>query len=321
LFVLDLAEKPSEGNKQKTEKTVMYKTFKTYETEIIETFEVTLNDDNVVVKALCKVCHKNFAKIKATYKGKVVEDVINFGERGTTHILKTNLVRHMKSAGHQKCLEIATGKPPCKKQRTLQDSFGTGHVLAYNALRPLVVASVYLGRKEKPYSQFAELVEVHSEMGMKLTSAFNNPGSAKVFNHIVADQFVADLRETVKNVNFLSWLIDGSTAAKRKLTYEAELLYIRTAFNLIPKIELYSFVPMKDYASVNSDNMTHALMRELNTLADGDLAKDPQFNSPDVPVAQLKDKLIESGLYKKTIAGGKHLNKQIIIICITCIMK
>ena len=72
--------------------------------------------------------------------------------------------------------------------------FSTSRILAYNALRPLVVASVYLGRKEKPYSHFQELIEVQTEMGSNITSAFNNASAAKVFNHIVADHIVAGSR-------------------------------------------------------------------------------------------------------------------------------
>ena len=71
-------------------------------------------------------------------------------------------------------------------------------------------------------------------MGMKVTSAFNNDKAAKVFTDIIAEQLVDEVRQEIEQSHFLSWITDGSAAAKKRLTYEAELMYIyiRTANQL-----------------------------------------------------------------------------------------
>ena len=74
-------------NSSKKEKTVTLKTFKTWEPNLRDNFDVTVRD-GTIIKAVCKVCNENCNKIKATYKGKVVEDVVKYGQNGTTHILK-----------------------------------------------------------------------------------------------------------------------------------------------------------------------------------------------------------------------------------------
>ena len=137
-------------------------------------------------------------------------------------------------------------------------SFGNQRIVAKQTLRPLLVAIVYLGRTEKPYQQFSGLLETCEDMGVSLTSAFSNDKSAKVFNHIVAEQMIDNLRDTVSKGNFNSWLIDGSAAAKRRLTYASELVYIRNAYCLEVKVELFSFVSMQNYGTVNAENLYHS---------------------------------------------------------------
>ena len=76
---------------------------------------------------------------------------MTYGQHGTTHLLKPNLERHLKSASHLKCLEIETGEPVAKKQKTVTEAFGNSKIMAENALVPLLHASLYIARKEKPY--------------------------------------------------------------------------------------------------------------------------------------------------------------------------
>lgn len=232
--------------------------------------------------------------------------MVTYGKEGTTYIFKPNLVRHMSGEAHQKCLEIETGEPPNKARKSIIDAFGSARDMAQAALKPLLVASMYLGRKEKPYIQFPDLLETVGDMGLKLTGAFNNDRAAKVFNHILAEQMVTDLREHVKNSNFCSWLLDGSAAAKHRLTYETELIYIRTAHQLQPKTELLAIVSMQPYAVVNSQNLLHALLKELLLLGD------PSFKTHDAitkPVDEVEsDELLalfcSGDLQKKVIGGG-----------------
>ena len=226
-------------------------------------FEYDPDSGTRAVKATCKFCQKYYPKISSQYRGKLVKDVETYGKTGTTYLLKPNLKRHMDSQGHLKCVELETGQPTCKKQRSISSAFGGAKAMAKLSLKPLFHASLYLGRSEKPFNQFPSLLDTCSDMGLTLTSSYNNREAAKAFNHIIVDQIKNDLHKHVKECNFFSFMVDGSSVAKRKLTYEAELFYVRTAKDLSPHTELLSFVPMKSYASVSSQNLSHALTKEL----------------------------------------------------------
>ena len=100
--------------------------------------------------------------------------------------------------------------------KTIPTAFVSAREMAKAALKPLLIGSVYLGRTEKPYSQYPAFLETVQEMGLKLTSSFNNDKAAKAFNHIVAEQMQDDVRVRVAEGHFSSWLIDGSAAAKHR---------------------------------------------------------------------------------------------------------
>lgn len=169
-----------------------------WEKEISSCFDFTEDESGEkVVLAKCKICSKHVEKIKNRYQWKLVADVLAYGVEGTRHILKANLRRHTESEGHRRCVVMVTGQPLCKKQKTIPAAFGNAKMMAKASLKPLLIASLYIGRTEKPYSEFPQILEVCGEMGLKLTSAFANDKAAKVFNHAIADQMVDDLRTLV----------------------------------------------------------------------------------------------------------------------------
>ena len=231
---------------------------------------------------------------------------MNYGKHGTTYLLKPNLLRHISSEAHKKCLEIETGVPACKKQKTISDAFCDARDRAKKALIPLLHASVYMGRKEKPYSQFSDFLETTQDMGLSLTSAFHNDKAAKAFNHIVAQQMIDEVRDRASKGNFNSFLIDGSAAAKRRLTYEAELIYVRTACELKPKTELFAFVPMESYAVVNSEHLLHALLKELSQLGDKNFVNDDKYVKPvdEVSIDSLAVAFKSHQFHRKVIGAG-----------------
>ena len=200
----------------KKPKTVSLAAFKNWELELQENFEME-EEDGRVVKLICNVC-KDFAdtlKLKSRYKGKVIEDVVKYGKHGTTYILKPNLKRHMQSEGHKVCLEMKTGMPRSKKQKTITDAYGGALNLAEESLKPLSMA-LYVCHHEKPYSEYESLIDmIRADLGLRLNSSYNNPHAAKIFCHLIADEMLKELRCQVESANFFSWLCDGSAAAKK----------------------------------------------------------------------------------------------------------
>ena len=103
--------------------------------ELLENYEFEYDDPNEkAIKATCIVCNKHYKKFQAQFKGTVVQDVVNYGENGTTYLLKPNLERHLSSEGHRKCKEFETGESTSKKQKTITQAFGGAFELAKKTL-------------------------------------------------------------------------------------------------------------------------------------------------------------------------------------------
>ena len=290
----------------KNTRSVWKSTLLTWPSELLECYRFEYNTEGTkAIKATCIACSNHWGKISSEYRGKLTNDVMTYAISGTGCLLKPNLKRHTESKGHIKCKEIETGAPACKKQKTIDTAFGGARNRALASIKPLLFGALHLGRTEKPYVQFPGFLDTVNDMGLKLTSAYNNSDAAKAFNHIISDQMVDDVKTQVKEANFFSWLMDGSTAAKRKLTYETELIYIRTANNLIPKTELFAYVPMQAYGSVSADNLGHALRKQLLLL--GGLESDHELickHVDDVPLASLTEALAENYVHFKNVGAG-----------------
>ena len=242
---------------------------------------------NKVKDVTCKVCRRHCHRIETLYRGKIVQDVNRYGQNGTSYIFKPNLERHMSSAGHIKCLEIETGEPVCKKQKTLSSAFGSARERSLKALQSAMRCSLFIGRKEKPFTEFRDLLELNCENGCTVSSSFNNPRVCKVFNHYIAQNMVDETVKTIKDGSFYSWLIDGSSVSKNKLTYEAELLFIRTAPELVPRTSLFNLISMNDYGRVTSDHLFHTVLSNLARITSEGLKLQGNQNIVDIPVDTL----------------------------------
>ncbi|XP_077975585.1 zinc finger protein 862-like [Styela clava] len=228
-----------------------------------DSFTFGFNEDNTkVVHAACIVCKKHCDRIQRGYGGKVVNDVTTYGENGTIWILRYNLERHLNSEGHLKCVEIENGKLPT--QTSIARLWGCQKQRAENAIKPLVRTALYVSRKELPFNAFADLLQLCADNGGKITTSYGNREGCKAFIHILAEEILSSIRNEVhKKVNFFSWMVDGSTVVKRKLSYESELIYIRIAHECKPAVHEIDLISMKEYVRVDANNLYHATLRSL----------------------------------------------------------
>ena len=82
------------GTKPASSKTISRSALQHWLQELLENYEFEYDDPNEkAIKATCIVCNKHYKKFQAQFKGKVVQDVVNYGENGTTYLLKPNLER------------------------------------------------------------------------------------------------------------------------------------------------------------------------------------------------------------------------------------
>lgn len=85
-------------------KRALKRTVTLWREDILPTFDFTYEEDKVI-KAVCRTCKNNIAKIKKFYRIKLVLDVLNYKQSGMTHILKPNLTLHLNFSGYHRCLE------------------------------------------------------------------------------------------------------------------------------------------------------------------------------------------------------------------------
>ena len=77
---------------------------------------------------------------------------------------------------------------------------------------------------------FEDEIELNIDNGAKIRPAYDNPEACKAMIHILADRIKEEKHTEFQKVDLIFFkLIDGSVAAKRKLSYEGRLMYIRTA--------------------------------------------------------------------------------------------
>ena len=135
----------------------------------------------------------------------------------------------------------------------------------------------------------------------------------KSFIHLLSDEIRSEVRQEISTdlspkAHFCSWLIDGSQAAKRKLTYEAELMYIRTAPGCVAKIEMYDYISMEAYVSVNAENLYHAPLRSLISLFNPEFISDE--STPNYLEAEMKkyaEQVIGAGADGAAVNFGKRI--------------
>ena len=85
--------------------------------------------------------------------------------------------------------------------------------------------------------------------------------SCAAFLYLLAEELQKQLKEKVGGSNFFSFLVDGSQAAKKRLTFESELFYVRTCQAGVPKVEFFNLASMQQYCNVTAANLTHVVLR------------------------------------------------------------
>ena len=86
------------GTKPASSKMISRSALQRWPPELLENYEFEYDDPNEkAIKATCIVCNKHSKKFQAQFKGKVVQDVVNYSENGITYLLKPNLERHLNT--------------------------------------------------------------------------------------------------------------------------------------------------------------------------------------------------------------------------------
>ena len=178
-----------------------------------------------VVMLKCKMCIKyeeRITSIRGFSRNLIV---------GMSFVEKDSLEKHIKGDPHKYAANLFN------KQSMGASSFGDkiiksspiGHGLTKMATRNKKVlencfnSAYYLAKKERPYSDFPDLIELHKKNGVKYHGSYQNEQAAANFvdncGEVLKESFVEDLLRA----NYYSILMDGSTDSS---VIEQELIYV-----------------------------------------------------------------------------------------------
>ena len=148
---------------------------------------------------------------------------------------------------------LETGRPSDRRQTTL--NIGSAITREINAVKPLLRISLHVARQEQSVRSFVEEVELNKDNGANILLGYDSDKACQNFIHLLADEIydsriVSKLSQPANDenrgkTNFCSFMIDDSQTAKRKLTDEGGLIYIRSAPSCVVNVEFSKLVSMK----------------------------------------------------------------------------
>ena len=182
--------------------------------------------------------------------------------RGTDKMKKENVAAHNISHGHKNSVKKM-------EKKIVKDGLAEEDSEAYRALQQLDEKQkeklVFLFRNAnsvakrfRPYTDYVALCELDKDKGFDIGTTYINQNGSKMFKSPIADELRYNTRKDFNNVNFISFICDGTT--DRSVT-EAEILYTRWS----DKGEIHvNFVAVKNVERADAASIQQALSLALD---------------------------------------------------------
>ena len=107
-----------------------------------------------------------------------------------------------------------------------------------------------VAKRSRPYTDYVALCELDKAKGFDIGTTYINQNGSQMFISAIADELRYNTRKDFNNVNFISFICDGTT--DRSVT-EAEILYTRWSDKGVIQV---NFVAVKN---VKKNEMNRAL--------------------------------------------------------------
>ena len=210
-----------------------------------EDFEIEVDGEDDVISLKCKVCSVNINEVRKEAKarnirGNVLNGLLNLVD-GVNGAHKGNIMRHVKADGlhdwaGKKFSTKGTDYVECrvtdepstsnrgreKQQLGIERSTIENPVVKEN-YRKLFVTALFIAPKEKPLSDFSELVDLQKKNGIRFFEGKYHEKACGEFIDYLANTLRADIKNILGGVPFFSITMDGSQT--RKTGFEKELVY------------------------------------------------------------------------------------------------
>ena len=126
-------------------------------------------------------------------------------------------IEMQKHLGSQKYAENVMKTTPIGKSLTKMEE------RSKEMLKMRFNTAYYLAKKEKPFSDYPDLLALQEKNGIKKQNGYCTPRAAVDFIDYIAKEFKASLKETLVHARYYSILTDGSTDTS---VTEQELIYV-----------------------------------------------------------------------------------------------
>ena len=191
---------------------------------------------------------------KRNIRGTALDSLLKYADR-ISYAHKGNVDKHVKSVSlhdwaNKKFQGSVTEQPKIfpvveKNQRTLQDTIQAPSNIAN--YRRLFVTALHIAMKEKPISDFEDLIELQQNNGLKFLQGKSHEKSWAEFIAVLADTLKKAIKMILLQVSAFSLAFDGSQP--RKIGTEKKLLYSKCAI-LGEAVELLlECIHVDDYGS------------------------------------------------------------------------
>ena len=195
---------------------------------------------------------------KRNVRGTALDTLLKYAD-GIRYAHKGNVDKHVKSGGlpdqaKQKFQGNITEQPKNvpvveKNQRTFQDTIqAPSNVANY---RRLFVTALHIAMKEKPTSDFEDLIELQQKKGLKFLQGKLHEKACAEFIDVLSDTLKKDIKLILFQVSAFSLAFDGSQP--RKTGTEKKLLYSKCASRGEAVELLLECIHVDDYGGDNCD--------------------------------------------------------------------
>lgn len=177
-----------------------------------------------LLSVMCKVCHRQEQHLRLCRN---FNDSFINGIEGSS-LKKDNLSKHAKSDSHKLALKLdkksdtdsirpTTGS---SKQINVFDCSGSK---AENNVAKLMDIAYMCAYEELPFTKYEKMITTEKKHGVKLGDTYLNDKKAAEFTECIANVLKEKTETLVKNANYFTVFMDGSTDAS---VVEKELIYV-----------------------------------------------------------------------------------------------
>ena len=156
--------------------------------------------------------------------------------------MKREAVRQdLKNPLHEKALKAIFAKASAEANQpsTIEKCFLKADEATLVKMDKLYRTACYIARKERPFTDFKDLLGLQTLNGITLEETYFNDKTAKDFIFQIADMYFDNLKSLLKDSKYFSLFCDGSTDRTES---EKEIIMVKVLDDFYPRVKYLKLV-------------------------------------------------------------------------------